>query len=74
LSESERKTKLRRLYDIVNVFKSLGLIEKIKSEKKPLFKWLGVDGLESKIEEIKNKAERKGLESQCEEDSIKNPE
>jgi len=60
LSERERKTKLRRLYDIVNVFKSLGLIEKIKSEKKPLFKWLGVHGLESKIEEIKKKAERKG--------------
>ena len=37
------KTKIRRLYDIVNVFKSLGLVKKISlGTKKPGFKWLGV--------------------------------
>jgi transcription factor E2F7/8 len=36
------KTKIRRLYDIVNVFRSLGLIKKTHvPSKKPGFIWLG---------------------------------
>jgi hypothetical protein len=40
------KTKVRRLYDIANVFKSLGLVKKtyLKS-RKPGFEWIGVSGL-----------------------------
>lgn len=40
-----KKTKIRRLYDIVNVFKCLGLVEKVKLSKegggKPIYTWLG---------------------------------
>lgn len=40
------KTKIRRLYDIVNVFKSLGLIQKTHAPtKKPGFIWLGTTQL-----------------------------
>ena len=41
------KTKIRRLYDIANVFKSLGLIKKtLLLNKKPAFHWLGIPGLD----------------------------
>lgn len=37
------KTKVRRLYDIANVYKSLGIIKKaILPNKKPGFEWVGV--------------------------------
>jgi len=40
------KTKVRRLYDIANVFKSLGLVKKTYlSNRKPGFEWIGVSGL-----------------------------
>jgi hypothetical protein len=40
------KTKVRRLYDIANVFKSLGLLKKIYlPNRKPGFEWVGVSGL-----------------------------
>lgn len=40
------KTKVRRLYDIANVFKSLGLVKKTYlSNRKPGFEWVGVSGL-----------------------------
>ena len=40
------KTKIRRLYDIANVFKSLGLLQKVTLlTKKPGFEWIGVSGL-----------------------------
>jgi transcription factor E2F7/8 len=40
------KTKIRRLYDIVNVFKSLGLIQKTHvPSKRPGFIWLGTKHL-----------------------------
>jgi transcription factor E2F7/8 len=36
------KTKIRRLYDIVNVFKSLGLVRRVHlPSKKPAFQWEG---------------------------------
>lgn len=40
------RTKIRRLYDIANVFSSMNLIEKIQhpESKKPAFKWLGFRG------------------------------
>ena len=48
------KTKVRRLYDIVNVFKSLRLVKKITlNTKKPGFKWLGVENLKEFIKEKK---------------------
>jgi len=38
---------IRRLYDIANVFKSLGLIRKVSLNKtnKPAFQWIGLSGL-----------------------------
>jgi hypothetical protein len=37
-----KKTKIRRLYDIVNVFKCIGLVDKVKiSGCKPAYAWLG---------------------------------
>lgn len=39
------KTKIRRLYDISNVFQALGIIEKtFISHRKPAFIWRGLDG------------------------------
>lgn len=43
VDEEFLKKKIRRLYDIVNVFKSLGLVRKISlGTKKPGFRWLGI--------------------------------
>ncbi|DBA92673.1 TPA: Transcription factor e2f8 [Trebouxia sp. C0004] len=41
------KTKVRRLYDIANVFTSLNLIAKVhlKPARRPAFQWLGIDGI-----------------------------
>lgn len=40
------KTKVRRLYDIANVFKSLGLVKKTYlPNRKPGFEWVGISGL-----------------------------
>lgn len=49
------KTKIRRLYDIANVFKSLGLIQKtsIIETKKPAFLWVGTIGLDKFKEKLK---------------------
>lgn len=44
------KTKIRRLYDIVNVFKSVGLVENPMPNKKPGFRWLGTERLVGIIE------------------------
>jgi hypothetical protein len=53
LKKSENKNKIRRLYDIVNVFKSLGLIEKvINSSGKSVFQFRGVDGLMSNVTDL----------------------
>lgn len=40
------RTKIRRLYDIANVFSSMNLIEKIPhpESRKPAFRWLGWEG------------------------------
>lgn len=42
--ERQHKSKVRRLYDIANVFISVGLIEKVSGNlilKKPVFKYIG---------------------------------
>lgn len=40
------RTKVRRLYDIANVFSSMNLIEKMRQPEsgKPAFRWIGVQG------------------------------
>lgn len=43
------KTKVRRLYDIINVFKALGLVKKTTEGKKTLFYWAGEEGLRSQL-------------------------
>ncbi len=44
------KTKIRRLYDIANVFKSIGIIKKIKMiNNKPGYEWVGLSGLQQTI-------------------------
>lgn len=53
--EQGGKTKVRRLYDIVNVFKCLGFIKKVKACKnlggKPVYQWQGCERLEEVIRE-----------------------
>ncbi|CAD8140000.1 unnamed protein product [Paramecium pentaurelia] len=47
VDQNKLKTKVRRLYDIANVLKSIGLIKKthLVSSKKPAFQWVGKEGL-----------------------------
>lgn len=53
LKRPENKNKIRRLYDIVNVFKSLGLIEKVvNSSGKSVFEFKGVEGLLSNVAQL----------------------
>jgi len=44
-SASKIKTKVRRLYDISNVFLALGIVEKtFRASRKPAFTWIGLKG------------------------------
>jgi len=44
---SKLKTKIRRLYDITNVFKAIGLVKKTLTEdRKVAIEWLGSAGFE----------------------------
>jgi transcription factor E2F7/8 len=54
IDDHKIKTKIRRLYDIANVFKSLGLIKKttLSDTKKPAFEWVGESGLMNFTEKI----------------------
>jgi len=47
--EGKIKTKVRRLYDISNVFLALGIITKSrgKGNKKPAYLWKGLQGYET---------------------------
>lgn len=48
------KTKIRRLYDIVNVFKSIKIVSKIQlTHKKSIYEWQGTTGLVELIESKK---------------------
>ena len=67
------KTKIRRLYDIANVFKSLGLIKKtVLGNKKPAFHWVGIKGLDEFVES--NHKEKNHIKETEEEDQKKNSE
>jgi transcription factor E2F7/8 len=42
MDEASVRTKIRRLYDIINVFRSLGLVKKTSlPSKKPGYEWAG---------------------------------
>ncbi|EOA30894.1 hypothetical protein CARUB_v10014041mg [Capsella rubella] len=55
------RTKVRRLYDIANVFSSMNLIEKthIPETKKPAYRWLGSDSIAEKGTSLFNSDEPK---------------
>ena len=49
ISKIGSKNKIRRIYDIINVFKALGLINQIMTKNGKMFIWNGIDGLNEKI-------------------------
>ncbi|CAD8043231.1 unnamed protein product [Paramecium primaurelia] len=55
VDQNKLKTKVRRLYDIANVLKSIGLIKKthLASSKKPAFQWVGKEGLKLFYQNLK---------------------
>jgi len=54
IEENKIKTKIRRLYDIANVFSALGLIKKtcLEESRKPAFQWIGLHGLDRFIKRL----------------------
>lgn len=64
LDEKTLKTKIRRLYDIANVLQSIGLIQKthMSSNRKPAFGWIGIEGVYTAINEIKEIVKQKKSE------------
>jgi transcription factor E2F7/8 len=47
LNEASIRTKIRRLYDIINVFRSVGLVKKASlPSKKSGYQWAGTEYLE----------------------------
>ncbi|EAR84230.2 transcription factor e2f/dimerization partner (macronuclear) [Tetrahymena thermophila SB210] len=72
IDDHKIKTKIRRLYDIANVFKSLGLIKKTSliETKKPAFEWIGIVGLDSFAYKIMREKKSGDEEQNCEEDSL----
>jgi hypothetical protein len=60
--DNKIKTKIRRLYDIANVFSALGLIKKTCLEsKKPAFMWIGLEGLDNFISRLKGSIDEKEI-------------
>lgn len=55
INDKALKTKIRRLYDIANVLQSIGLIEKthMSTNRKPAFRWVGMEGVYAALQEIK---------------------
>lgn len=55
INDKALKTKIRRLYDIANVLQSIGLIEKthMSTNRKPAFRWIGIEGVFAALKEIK---------------------
>lgn len=52
VDESKIKTRIRRLYDIANVFKSIGIIKKTQKDNyKSLYEYVGLKGIDSFINE-----------------------
>lgn len=67
LKRSENKNKIRRLYDIVNVFKSLGLICKTTSASgRSVFQFRGLPGLRSNVDDLVSEAQMSSLGGQSE--------
>ena len=70
------KTKIRRLYDIANVLSSIGLIEKCHAinSKKPAFKWIGLQGTQTSVQELKdlNQLYQMGNQNQVTDTSLNN--
>ena len=59
LKRAENKNKIRRLYDIVNVFKSLGLICKTTSPSgRSVFQFKGLPGLRSNVTDLVSDARK----------------
>ena len=57
MDEQKLKTKVRRLYDIANVFLALGLVAKTNMpNKKPGFMWMGNTGLMRTITLLRHRA------------------
>lgn len=58
IDDHKIKTKIRRLYDIANVFKSLGLIKKttLNETRKPAFSYIGFEGLDYFVSNLNNKS------------------
>jgi hypothetical protein len=51
--EFENKNRIRRLYDIINVFKALGLISKVSSKSdKKIYVWQGENGFMAQIAKL----------------------
>ncbi|CAD8138963.1 unnamed protein product [Paramecium octaurelia] len=69
VDQNKLKTKVRRLYDIANVLKSIGLIKKthLTSSKKPAFQWVGKEGLKLFYQNLKQH-EMKNSTQQIKED------
>lgn len=62
IEENKIRTKIRRLYDIANVFSSLGLIQKTCLDtKKPAYEWIGVAGLEAFMKRLTNFSDEKKI-------------
>ncbi|KAL4480520.1 hypothetical protein ABPG72_022275 [Tetrahymena utriculariae] len=72
IDDHKIKTKIRRLYDIANVFKSLGLIKKTSliETKKPAFEWIGIVGLDSFAYKIMREKKNGEEEQNYDEDSL----
>lgn len=53
-NENKVKTRIRRLYDIANVFKAIGIIKKthLEAKNKPAFEYLGYQGLDAFVKEF----------------------
>ncbi|XP_028295574.1 transcription factor E2F8 isoform X2 [Gouania willdenowi] len=66
--ENKYKTKVRRLYDIANVLRSLKLIEKVHVNdlrgKKPAFKWVGPEEFPP-VEDLETSKKRVALQSRA---------
>jgi len=66
LERHKLKTKIRRLYDIANVFLALGIIKKAyMPNRKPAFEWMGVPGLKTMLTTLNKKVEIGGKQLSC---------
>lgn len=65
VNDAKLRTKIRRLYDIVNIYKSFGLVKKVMVPgDKPHYQWQGVGGLMKCQEQCRIERLNKGEEYQ----------